>query len=81
MMGEASVREDSTVTRSAEVTPGTFRYTKYFCFRCTNQSACIQYVASFPVDDQCLDDQMEQLHTQLKSLKVSRGSPEVSEEM
>lgn len=54
MMGEASVREDSTVTRSAE------------------------YVASFPVDDQCLDDQMEQLHTQLKSLKTCKRKRPVS---
>jgi len=30
-----------------------------------------KYVGSFLVDDRCLDDQMEQLHTQLKSLKVS----------
>ncbi|XP_034548561.1 SH2 domain-containing protein 5 isoform X2 [Notolabrus celidotus] len=29
-----------------------------------------EYVGSFPVDDRCLDDQMEQLHTQLKALKT-----------
>ncbi|XP_041836091.1 SH2 domain-containing protein 5 isoform X2 [Melanotaenia boesemani] len=47
-MGEAPLREDGTVTRSAE------------------------YVGSFPVDDRCLDDQIEQLHTQLKSLKACK---------
>ncbi|XP_053285638.1 SH2 domain-containing protein 5 [Pleuronectes platessa] len=51
-MGEAPVREDGAVTRSAE------------------------YVGSFPVDDRCLDDQMEQLHAQLKVLKTcSRRRP------
>lgn len=34
-------------------------------------SLSVKYVGSFPVDDSCLDDQIEQLHTQLKSLKVS----------
>ncbi|XP_071756041.1 SH2 domain-containing protein 5 [Centroberyx gerrardi] len=53
-MGEAPVREDGTVTRSAE------------------------YVGSFPVDDCCLDDQIEQLHTQLKSLKTCRRRRTVS---
>lgn len=53
-MGEAPVREDGTVTRSAE------------------------YVGSFPVDDCCLDDQMEQLHTQLKSLKACKRRRSVS---
>lgn len=53
-MGEAPVREDGTVTRSAE------------------------YVGSFPVDDSCLDDQIEQLHTQLKSLKTCRRRRPVS---
>lgn len=31
----------------------------------------VKYVGSFPVDDRCLDDQIEQLHTQLKALRVS----------
>lgn len=31
----------------------------------------VKYVGSFPVDDLCLDDQIVQLHTQLKALKVS----------
>ncbi|XP_035760367.1 SH2 domain-containing protein 5, partial [Neolamprologus brichardi] len=53
-MGEAPVREDSTVTRSAE------------------------YVGSFPVDDNCLDDQIKQLHTQLKSLKACKTRRPVS---
>ncbi|CAG5978430.1 unnamed protein product [Menidia menidia] len=53
-MGEAPVREDGTVTRSAE------------------------YVGSFPVDDCCLDDQIEQLHRQLKSLKGCRRRRPVS---
>ncbi|KAM9362215.1 SH2 domain-containing protein 5 [Symphorus nematophorus] len=53
-MGEAPVREDGTVTRSAE------------------------YVGSFPVDDRCLDDQIEQLHTQLKSLKTCKRRRPVS---
>lgn len=34
-------------------------------------SSLVKYVGSFPVDDNCLDDQIKQLHTQLKSLKVS----------
>ncbi|XP_022617149.1 SH2 domain-containing protein 5 isoform X1 [Seriola dumerili] len=53
-MGEAPVREDGTVTRSAE------------------------YVGSFPVDDCCLDDQIEHLHTQLKFLKTCRRMRPVS---
>ncbi|XP_054472386.1 SH2 domain-containing protein 5 isoform X2 [Anoplopoma fimbria] len=53
-MGEAPVREDGTVTRSAE------------------------YLGSFPVDDCCLDDQIEQLHTQLKSLKTCKKRRPVS---
>ncbi|KAK9528574.1 hypothetical protein VZT92_012727 [Zoarces viviparus] len=53
-MGEAPVREDGTVTRSAE------------------------YVGSFPVDDLCLDDQIEQLHTQLKFLKSCKRRRPVS---
>ncbi|KAM3620927.1 uncharacterized protein V6R79_003803 [Siganus canaliculatus] len=53
-MGEAPVREDGTVTRSAE------------------------YVGSFPVDDRCLDDQIEQLHVQLKSLKTCKRRRSVS---
>ncbi|KAG7274910.1 hypothetical protein CRUP_036803, partial [Coryphaenoides rupestris] len=44
-MGEAPIREDSTVTRSAE------------------------YVGSFPVDDHCLDEQIEHLHRRLKELR------------
>lgn len=31
-----------------------------------------EYVGSFPVDDCCLDEQITQLHTQLKSLKACR---------
>ncbi|KAM6927425.1 SH2 domain-containing protein 5 isoform 3-T3 [Xenentodon cancila] len=53
-MGEAPVREDGTVTRSAE------------------------YVGSFPVEDCCLDDQIKQLHTQLKSLKGCKRRRPVS---
>ncbi|XP_035487566.1 SH2 domain-containing protein 5-like isoform X1 [Scophthalmus maximus] len=53
-MGEAPVREDGSVTRSAE------------------------YVGSFPVDDRCLDDQMEQLHSQLKFVKTCRRTRPVS---
>ncbi|KAM4612833.1 SH2 domain-containing protein 5 isoform 1-T6 [Polymixia lowei] len=53
-MGEAPIREDGTVTRSAE------------------------YVGSFPVDDCCLDDQIEQLHIQLKSLKACKRRRTVS---
>jgi hypothetical protein len=34
----------------------------------------MKYVGSFPVDDCCLDDQMQPLHTQLKSLKVGTGN-------
>ncbi len=39
----------------------------------------MKYVGSFPVDDCCLDDQIEQLHSQLKSLKVSPEPSEVSQ--
>ncbi|XP_076862922.1 SH2 domain-containing protein 5 [Brachyhypopomus gauderio] len=53
-MGETPVREDGTITRSAE------------------------YIGSFPVDDCCLDDQMQQLYTQLKSLKKSKRRRSVS---
>ncbi|XP_068598591.1 SH2 domain-containing protein 5 [Brachionichthys hirsutus] len=37
-----------------------------------------EYVGSFPVDDCCLDDQMQQLHTQLKSLRACRRRRPVS---
>ncbi|XP_063766848.1 LOW QUALITY PROTEIN: SH2 domain-containing protein 5 [Eleginops maclovinus] len=37
-----------------------------------------EYVGSFPVDDCCLDDQIEQLHTQLKSLKTCKRMRPVS---
>lgn len=38
---------------------------------CLAVCVCEKYVGSFPVDDCCLDEQMEQLHTQLKALRVS----------
>ncbi|XP_008304207.1 SH2 domain-containing protein 5 [Stegastes partitus] len=37
-----------------------------------------EYVGSFPVDDRCLDDQIKQLHTQLKSLKTCKRRRSVS---
>ncbi|KAA8593578.1 SH2 domain-containing protein 5 isoform X2 [Etheostoma spectabile] len=37
-----------------------------------------EYVGSFPVDDCCLDDQIEQLHTQLSSLKTCKRRRPVS---
>lgn len=37
-----------------------------------------EYVGSFPVDDRCLDDQMEQLYTQLKALRACRRRRAVS---
>ncbi|XP_061584433.1 SH2 domain-containing protein 5 isoform X1 [Cololabis saira] len=37
-----------------------------------------EYVGSFPVEDCCLDDQIEQLHTQLKSLKGCKRRRAVS---
>ncbi|XP_026880016.2 SH2 domain-containing protein 5 isoform X1 [Electrophorus electricus] len=37
-----------------------------------------EYVGSFPVDDCCLDDQMQQLHMQLKSLTNSKRRRSVS---
>ncbi|KAG7226739.1 hypothetical protein INR49_014088 [Caranx melampygus] len=37
-----------------------------------------EYVGSFPVDDCCLDDQIEQLHTQLKRLKTCKRRRPVS---
>lgn len=53
-MGEAAVRAEDTVTRSAE------------------------YVGSFPVDDCCLDEQIEQLHTQMKLIKTCKKRRPVS---
>uniref|UniRef100_A0A3B1IN43 SH2 domain containing 5 n=1 Tax=Astyanax mexicanus TaxID=7994 RepID=A0A3B1IN43_ASTMX len=53
-MGETPIREDGTVTRSAE------------------------YIGSFPIDDCCLDDQIEQLYTQLKRLKSCKRRRSVS---
>lgn len=71
-MGEAPVREDGTVTRSAEVTPKQAVCIIYFSvFFFLMFVLSVKYVGSFPVDDRCLDDQIERLHTQLKSLKVS----------
>ncbi|KAJ0023144.1 hypothetical protein NQD34_003043 [Periophthalmus magnuspinnatus] len=37
-----------------------------------------EYVGSFPVDDCCLDDQIEQLHMQLKCLKACKSKRLVS---
>ncbi|XP_034725751.1 SH2 domain-containing protein 5 isoform X2 [Etheostoma cragini] len=37
-----------------------------------------EYVGSFPVDDRCLDDQIEQLHNQLSSLKTCKRRRPVS---
>lgn len=37
-----------------------------------------EYVGSFPVDDRCLDDQIERLHAQLKSLKKCKRRKSVS---
>ncbi|XP_061742212.1 SH2 domain-containing protein 5 isoform X3 [Nerophis ophidion] len=37
-----------------------------------------EYVGSFPVDDRCLDEQMEELHRQLTALKACRRSRPVS---
>uniref|UniRef100_A0A8C6UVU6 SH2 domain containing 5 n=1 Tax=Neogobius melanostomus TaxID=47308 RepID=A0A8C6UVU6_9GOBI len=37
-----------------------------------------EYVGSFPVDDHCLDDQIEQLHTQLKYFKTCKPKRLVS---
>uniref|UniRef100_A0A3P8W7E9 SH2 domain containing 5 n=1 Tax=Cynoglossus semilaevis TaxID=244447 RepID=A0A3P8W7E9_CYNSE len=37
-----------------------------------------EYVGSFPVDDQCLDDQIEQLHTELKLLVTCKRRRPVS---
>lgn len=82
-MGEAPVTEDGTVTRSAEVTQEMGFYIYIGVFLCVSLCVCVfpplnlcltvKYVGSFPVDDHCLDDQIEQLHTQLKTLKVSLG--------
>lgn len=72
-MGEAPLREDGTVTRSAEVRPDGWTPARVCLFVCFNDlvSCCVKYVGSFPVDDLCLDEQIVQLHTQLKALKVS----------
>ncbi|XP_073732413.1 SH2 domain-containing protein 5 isoform X2 [Misgurnus anguillicaudatus] len=37
-----------------------------------------EYIGSFPVDDSCLDDQIHQLHAQLKSLKDCKRRQTVS---
>lgn len=37
-----------------------------------------EYVGSFPVDDRCLDDQIEQLHSELKSLRTCKRRRSVS---
>ncbi|XP_016422404.1 SH2 domain-containing protein 5-like [Sinocyclocheilus rhinocerous] len=37
-----------------------------------------EYIGSFPVDDGCLDDQIQQLHTQLKSFKYCKSKRMVS---
>lgn len=37
-----------------------------------------EYVGSFPVDDLCLDEQIKQLHTQLKSLRTCKRRRPVS---
>lgn len=37
-----------------------------------------EYIGSFPVDDSCLDDQIQQLHTQLKSFKYCKSKRTVS---
>ncbi|XP_077582753.1 SH2 domain-containing protein 5 [Stigmatopora nigra] len=37
-----------------------------------------EYVGSFPVDDSCLDDQIEQLHSNLKTLKTCKKKRPVS---
>uniref|UniRef100_A0A671LVV5 SH2 domain-containing protein 5-like n=1 Tax=Sinocyclocheilus anshuiensis TaxID=1608454 RepID=A0A671LVV5_9TELE len=37
-----------------------------------------EYIGSFPVDDSCLDDQIQQLHTQLKSFKNCKSKRTVS---
>lgn len=69
-MGEAPGREDGAVTRSAEVTSF---ISLFICLSVFPNLVChcMKYVGSFPVDDRCLDDQILQLHTQLKALKVS----------
>ncbi|XP_070697681.1 SH2 domain-containing protein 5 isoform X2 [Pempheris klunzingeri] len=41
-------------------------------------SRSAEYVGSFPVDDCCLDDQIEQLHSQLKALKTCKRRRPVS---
>ncbi|CAJ1050163.1 SH2 domain-containing protein 5 isoform X1 [Xyrichtys novacula] len=41
-------------------------------------SRSAEYVGSFPVDDRCLDEQMEQLHTQLKALRTCKRRRPVS---
>lgn len=38
----------------------------------------VKYMGSFAVDDCCLDEQMEQLHTQMQLLKVSLDPSEDS---
>lgn len=74
-MGEAPGREDGTVTRSAEVMPrNVYMFSQYFYLLLLGLTRVVyyfKYVGSFPVDDHCLDDQIEQLHTQLKALRVS----------
>ncbi|XP_062263382.1 SH2 domain-containing protein 5 isoform X1 [Platichthys flesus] len=48
------------------------------CVLSTFPVSAVKYVGSFPVDDRCLDDQIEQLHAQLKVLKTCRRRRPVS---
>lgn len=77
-MGEAPVREDCTVTRSAEVKLTFLQLFIQLCMLTSSIIFCLmsplvfpKYVGSFPVDDRCLDEQIEHLHRQLKELRVS----------
>lgn len=43
----------------------------FVCLFVMTLCLAMKYVGSFPVDDLCLDEQIVQLHTHLKALKVS----------
>lgn len=76
-MGEAPVTGDYAVTRSAEVTlifPFSFLCSLLLCFLPELLFLAVKYVGSFTVDDCCLDEQIEQLHTHMKLFKVSPHS-------
>lgn len=72
------MREDGTVTRSAEVMSSicVLFVCLFICLSClTLPPLLMKYVGSFPVDDLCLDEQIVHLNTELKAHKVRPHPP------